>query len=72
MTLSPKKNQLMKINMSVWITENSNFLSYDYVIANELYDHLLGEQIIYFSSYQLYIKNELTVYCLEPVIADCQ
>ena len=27
----------MKINMSVWITENSNFLSYDDVIANERY-----------------------------------
>ena len=25
----------MKINMSVWITENSNILSYDDVIANE-------------------------------------
>ena len=34
MTLS-QKNQLMKINMSVWITENSNILSYDDVIANE-------------------------------------
>ena len=36
MTLLPK-NQLMKINMSVWITENYNILSYDYVIANEGY-----------------------------------
>ena len=34
MTLS-QNNQLMKINMSVWITENSNILSYDDVIANE-------------------------------------
>ena len=25
----------MNINMSVWITENSNILSYDDVIANE-------------------------------------
>ena len=36
MTLLPK-NQLMKINMSVWITENSNILSYDDVVANERY-----------------------------------
>ena len=35
-----QKNQLMKINMSVWITENSNILSYDDIIANERY--LLG------------------------------
>ena len=34
MTLLPK-NQLMKINMSVWITENSNVLSYDEFVANE-------------------------------------
>ena len=25
----------MKINMSVWITENSNILSYDDVVAKE-------------------------------------
>ena len=40
MILLPKNNQLMKINyMSVWITENSNFLSCDDVIANEQYSH---------------------------------
>ena len=54
----------MKINMSEWITENSNILSYDDVVAKERY---IGSIVLQKVTREI-LEHELSVWLLTELI----